>query len=67
MNLEALKAIEYTFWACGSFAGIAAAWFKLRSEYLSKNEDRAALQEKYRNMWLMIRDRHYLELTYWYS
>jgi len=62
MNPEILNTLVNTCWACGTVTGIFAAWFKMRSIFLSKQEDREALQEKYRARWQSIRDGGYLEL-----
>ncbi len=62
MTSEVLAILENTFWACGTLAAVVAAWFKLRSTWLSKPEDREALQELYRMRWQRLRDGRYLEV-----
>ena len=62
MNPEVLKSLENICWFCGTLSAVVAAWFKLRSTWLSKPEDREALQEAYRVRWQRLRDGGYLEL-----
>jgi len=62
MNPEILNVLECILWAWGIISGIFAAWFKLRSIWLSKPEDRQSLQAQYRLQWQIIRDKRFLEL-----
>lgn len=62
MKTDFLTSLEHVCWALGTLAAIVAAWFQLRSTWLSKPEDREALQAKYRARWQMLRNNRYLEL-----
>ena len=62
MNADFLTPLEHVCWVLGTLCAIVAAWFKLRSTWLSRREDREALQVKYRRRWEKLRTGQYLEL-----
>ena len=62
MNSEFLKTLEDICWFCGTLAAVVAAWFKLRSTWLSKSEDREALQGTYLARWRRLQAGGFLQL-----
>ena len=62
MNTDFLTSLEHVCWVLGMLAAVVSAWFKLRSTWLSRQEDREALQAKYRARWEILRNKRYLEL-----